>query len=78
MYLLEWAQKHKEKYAEIRRIGNGFYCLLQIVRQITAGRTAVEALAKGHHRAIQSHISNENQKRVVSLGNNRENQEAVC
>jgi len=25
MYLPEWAQKHKEKYTEIRRIGNGFY-----------------------------------------------------
>jgi hypothetical protein len=25
MYLPEWAQKHKEKYTEIRRIKNGFY-----------------------------------------------------
>jgi len=25
MYLPEWAQKHKEKYTEIRRINNGFY-----------------------------------------------------
>jgi len=25
MYLPEWAEKHKEKYTEIRRIGNGFY-----------------------------------------------------
>jgi len=25
MYLPEWALKHKEKYTEIRRIGNGYY-----------------------------------------------------
>ena len=25
MYLPDWAQKHKEKYTEIRRINNGFY-----------------------------------------------------
>ena len=25
MYLPEWAQKHKEKYTEIKKIGNGFY-----------------------------------------------------
>ena len=25
MYLPEWALEHKEKYTEIRRIGNGYY-----------------------------------------------------
>ena len=25
MYLPEWALKYKEKYTEIRRIGNGYY-----------------------------------------------------